>query len=351
MQQTFFLGGISANGFRSRFSEQIHAKGVYTYILKGGPGTGKSTLMKQIAAAFPEERVSLYYCASDPRSLDAVYLEDRGIIVVDGTAPHVFEATYPLISQELLNLGAFLDKAALQSHADAVLTCFQDNAQQHQRARQYAQAITAIHDDLDAIGSHALLRGKLNGFASRLARRMLPRATGTVGLCTYAQLSALTAQGYLTHPLPEGYRVVLIRDTLFAASGMLLQSLAAAAMARGINCVLSECFLTNDNVPEHLLLPDQQLAFLTANPCTNLQPEADVVINCTRFYDKELLTRKRQRVAFDRKASRTLTEEAAAAIATALRIHDTLESYYVHALDFTAVNAATAQLLEDIKAH
>ena len=65
MQQSYFLGGVTANGFRTHFSEQILRPDFYTYILKGGPGTGKSTLMKRIAAAFPDEPVSLYYCSSD----------------------------------------------------------------------------------------------------------------------------------------------------------------------------------------------------------------------------------------------------------------------------------------------
>ena len=92
MQQSYFLGGVTAGGFRTRFSEQIQQPGFYTYILKGGPGTGKSTLMKRVAAAFDGEPISLYHCSSDESSLDAVVLEDRGVVIVDGTAPHVFEA-------------------------------------------------------------------------------------------------------------------------------------------------------------------------------------------------------------------------------------------------------------------
>ena len=50
--KVYFLGGTSPTGFRSKFIEQIKKPGYYTYILKGGPGTGKSTLMKKVAEAF-----------------------------------------------------------------------------------------------------------------------------------------------------------------------------------------------------------------------------------------------------------------------------------------------------------
>ena len=41
MQQSYFLGGATAGGFRTRFSEQIQQPGFYTYILKGRAGNRK----------------------------------------------------------------------------------------------------------------------------------------------------------------------------------------------------------------------------------------------------------------------------------------------------------------------
>ena len=57
MQNTYFLGGASPEGFATSFYA-AHRE-YFGYFLKGGPGTGKSTLMKRIAAAFPEEDVSV----------------------------------------------------------------------------------------------------------------------------------------------------------------------------------------------------------------------------------------------------------------------------------------------------
>lgn len=44
----YFLGCSSPEGFHSFFGELCPAhSGGYTYIIKGGPGTGKSSLMKK----------------------------------------------------------------------------------------------------------------------------------------------------------------------------------------------------------------------------------------------------------------------------------------------------------------
>lgn len=91
MAVSFFLGGNTAQGFYSladRIIEPSEADAIY--ILKGGAGCGKSSLMKKIAQR-AEERGSAahrFYCSGDPESLDAVLLPDQKVMLVDGTAPH-----------------------------------------------------------------------------------------------------------------------------------------------------------------------------------------------------------------------------------------------------------------------
>ena len=350
MQQSYFLGGVTANGFRTHFSEQILRPDFYTYILKGGPGTGKSTLMKRIAAAFPDEPMSLYYCSSDEKSLDAVVLEDRKIAVVDGTAPHVFEAKYPLVSQELVNLGACLDKQKMQLAGNAVRQAADENAQWHQRARQYVQAVTALHQDLAQLGSRAILHQKLTGFGERLAKRTLPKPKGRSGSISFRQLSALTTSGYRTQPLPPDYQVTELMDPLYAASDALLRQLAARASDRGFTVIASENLLFPEPMLEAILLPELRLAFSACSTIRQEQVAGAVHMHMTRFYQKELLAQRKQRIAFDRKATLALAEEASNAIAKALAVHDQLEAYYIDALDFDRVSRIAEELIEEIRA-
>ncbi len=92
----FFLGANTPNGFVSRFDQLADpAEGWRLYIIKGGPGCGKSTLMKKMAAAFApyESRLELIHCSSDADSLDGLILGDHKIAFCDGTSP---QANAPL---------------------------------------------------------------------------------------------------------------------------------------------------------------------------------------------------------------------------------------------------------------
>ena len=88
----FFLGANTPQGFVSRFDQLADANdGWRTFVIKGGPGTGKSTMIQKIAQRIREEYgdVETIRCSSDVDSYDAVIAECLKLSVADGTAPHV----------------------------------------------------------------------------------------------------------------------------------------------------------------------------------------------------------------------------------------------------------------------
>ena len=87
----YFLGANAPTGFYSLYDQLLppdQARAVY--ILKGGPGCGKSTLMRRVAGWAEEAGLETEYilCSGDPDSLDALVLPALGAALVDGTAPH-----------------------------------------------------------------------------------------------------------------------------------------------------------------------------------------------------------------------------------------------------------------------
>lgn len=91
MVTNFFVGANSGEGFQNLFSEVVDLADTYDLmVLKGGPGVGKNTFMREIgrcmeAAGAPVEYL---WCSGDPDSLDGVVLPSIRCAVVDGTAPH-----------------------------------------------------------------------------------------------------------------------------------------------------------------------------------------------------------------------------------------------------------------------
>ena len=93
MAQTtsFFVGANSGEGFQNLFSELVDLEDTYDLrVLKGGPGVGKNTFMREIGRAMEEAGAAVEYlwCSGDPDSLDGVVIPELRCAVADGTPPH-----------------------------------------------------------------------------------------------------------------------------------------------------------------------------------------------------------------------------------------------------------------------
>ena len=99
----FFVGANSGEGFRNLFSEMVDIEDTYDFmVLKGGPGVGKNTFMREIGRTMEAAGTAVEYlwCSGDPDSLDAVVLPSKGVAldgvvlpelrcaIADGTSPH-----------------------------------------------------------------------------------------------------------------------------------------------------------------------------------------------------------------------------------------------------------------------
>ncbi len=122
----YFGASNSFQGFKSNFDKIFDANRFERiYILKGGPGTGKSTLMRSVAAAFEtgDHCVTEIYCSSDTSSLDGVIIEKSGkrVAIIDGTAPHITDPSVPGAIDEIVNLGEAFDVRSLVTKKDEIL--------------------------------------------------------------------------------------------------------------------------------------------------------------------------------------------------------------------------------------
>ena len=91
-EDAYFASSNSASGFWSYYTDVFdHARVRRLFAIKGGPGTGKSRFMKEVAKAAEENghEVEYFYCSFDPSSLDGIIIDGK-LAMIDGTAPHVY---------------------------------------------------------------------------------------------------------------------------------------------------------------------------------------------------------------------------------------------------------------------
>ncbi len=349
MENIYFLGGTSPDGFKTRFGDTIFDTDYRTYIIKGGPGTGKSSLMKRISATFPDAEKELYYCSSDPDSLDAIVFIKSRTVFVDGTSPHTFEPEYPGAVQQLVDLGSCWNAKMLQKNKPEIISKTADYLHYHGICRRYVTALSSVAEDTAQIGKLALDEDKLDGFTERLAKKILPKKQAfDENIIMYRQLSALTPKGYITN-IPYGYTVYLLNDNLYYGSELFLRKFTDIAMLKGYDVCVSQITILGGNKFEHIFIPELKIAIMTASPVNCLNIPEKQVINFRRFYDKNIIRQRKMRIRFNEGAVREFRDEAVNALVNAKSEHDKLEAYYIKCIDFDKVNSIAEKLENELQ--
>lgn len=344
----YFLGGITADGFRTDFNETIYSEDKFTYILKGGPGTGKSTIMKKIAETFSEsDNIDLYYCSSDEKSLDAVVLNKKGVIIADGTSPHVFDPVYPGIKQTIIHLGDFWNTEILKKNEKEIILATKENSEWHKRCRRYITALSSINSDIYSIGLSALNKNKISGFIERFIKKNIPDKKSGSGKISFRKHSVMTENGYISQEILYKNKFFLC-DGLFAGSDFMLRKLEKHISERGYDIIISKCELCNNALYEHMSIPELDMIFISSTPLNEIEPDA-TKINFSRFYSHNKVSEKKERLAFSKKALSNMSDEAAKCMKKAKEIHDKLENFYISAVDFDKINKLTDKLVKEIK--
>jgi len=146
--KSYYAAANGYSGFRSYF-EKIFTPEKFEslFILKGGPGTGKSTLMKRLLSAFFEMGYACdaIYCSSDPRSLDGIIVAGR-VAVIDGTAPHEKDAHLPGACDEIINLGECWRADLLKEKRDKIEKINEIKKNNYNSAYKYLAISGKIND-------------------------------------------------------------------------------------------------------------------------------------------------------------------------------------------------------------
>ena len=201
-----FPGSNTPEGFVSFYREGL-SRMETVFILKGGPGCGKSTLMRKIGLNMLERGydIEFWQCSSDNDSLDGVLVPALAVAIVDGTAPHTLDPQFPGVVEEIVNLGEHWQGSELRQHKQEIIdinrkigalfsagyqkleqagALYQTTAEQIQ-PQQNSPSLDEIRQSLSDVLFHPPTPRSRHLFASAVTPR---------GLLSFAEVLSLRAQ-------------------------------------------------------------------------------------------------------------------------------------------------------------
>ncbi|MCS7459160.1 PRK06851 family protein [Paenibacillus doosanensis] len=351
----FYAGGNTARGFANLFESSLQGLD-RVYILKGGPGTGKSTLIRSIGSELAAGGYDIWFihCASDNNSLDGVVVPELKLGIVDGTAPHVIEPRLPGAVEQYVNLGTAWDARQLSGRREDIAELNGRIAQTYESAYACFAEALRIHDEWEKIYvdnmdfqaadeltneyTDILFRDLKLDKESRIDHRFLGAATPKGAVDFVPNLTEGLAKRYFVKGRPG------------SGKSTMLKKLAAAATQRGFDVEIYHCGF-DPNSLDMVIVRELGFAIFDSTAPHEYFPERagdsviDMYAHCIKPGTDEEHAEALSGIKLRYSAKMS---EAMQFLAQGKALRNKLEQIYIQSIDFRIVDRIRDEIWQEI---
>lgn len=337
----------TSQGFRTFLPELLQGV-AKVFVLKGAPGTGKSTFMRLLGESFSDQgyEVEFWVSAADPVSPEGVFIPQLKAAVVNGSLPSPIDPRYPGVTGEIIYMGDYWDKNIIRDHSQEIMVMCDEQEQHHRQASMILSDAAAVRDSIKERAAAYLNREKLNHLVEQLAEEILD--TGPAEKHYFA--SAVTAEGminYMDEISSFCNKRYVFKGPAGSGKSTAIIDLASRARAKGYPLEYYHCGLEADSI-QMIIIRNLQIALIDAGTLDLAVKPWDVVIDmdeCLEGYDQaEILHESSEAL----RIYESLMLEAQQKLEQAQGRIKELKKIYALAMNFEALDRKRQQVRDDI---
>ncbi|HEX7065037.1 MAG TPA: PRK06851 family protein [Bacillales bacterium] len=354
--KNYYAGSNSSQGFYSLYDEAL--KGLERlYILKGGPGTGKSTLIRQVGETLAEKGwgIEFLHCSSDNGSLDGVIVPSLKAGIVDGTAPHIVDPKYPGAVDQIVNLGDCRDDSQLIPRKNEIRNLTDSIAESFSKAYSSFADAKKAHDELEEIYLGAMDFQKADRVTENLIAKIFPETVDPEPNSVVKTLffGAATPNGpvdyidNLTDGLKKRY---IVKGRAGSGKSTMMKKIGRHAEDLGLNVQYFRCAFDPESL-DMVIIPSLETAILDGTAPHVIEPDRpnDEVVDMFELcIDPKVEIDQVENLREAETPYKYLMNKGIKRLKEAKEKHDELEAYYVEAMDFEAVQGIRDKIISEI---
>ncbi|HZK57434.1 MAG TPA: ATPase [Clostridia bacterium] len=343
-------GSNTSIGFYSYFEYIINQKEARRiYYFKGGPGVGKSYMMRKIGHKLVEKGLDIefHHCAADPESIDAVVIPCIKVAIIDGTTPHITDPRYPGVTGVTVNLDEFLNEEGLRKVKNSIIEFTEDNKNIYVRVYKYLAAAKLIHDDIEWINNYSMDYKKASEETDGLINKYMSivENKNKFGRERHLFGSSYTLKGRVDHA--ETFigiigKIIYIKGDDGTGRSTLLKRLSFVALNKGYDVEIYHEPLVPEKI-ESIVIPELNLAFTTNSKFSDKE-----TVDLDTYIDETKIKKYKGELKHSRKVFNGLLNDAFAYLGKTNAVHNEMEKYYSSNIFYEGLDKVREDILGEI---
>ncbi len=353
-----YPGGNTCYGFYSLYDYILPSSGSHKYILKGGPGVGKSMFMKKLGKDLSEKGwdIEYHWCSSDNNSLVGIVVGKKQICFLDGTAPHVVDPRFPGAVDEIINLGQFWDRDKIKAHRENIIKLSQDISRCFERAYKRLKEIKTAFEEWKSYYEENTDSQAVNRNILALTEDFLKDAPSSAKETRHLFAGAITPGGLVSRVesiINKDYGIFAVKGSPGTGCQRLFGYCMELIEVRGLYAEVYH----NPFDPEEtdiIVLPESQVALMdiSATVINYVDKLGSIkykrLLDLEQFVDKSAIGTYAKLIFSAQTRFDEGINDAVSFLQTAKKHHDELEAYYINAMDFESIENLRQAMLEQV---
>lgn len=339
----FFMGANTAEGFKSFFDKIYDETADKAVLIKGGAGTGKSTLMKKIAASAEREDkglVEYIHCSSDPNSLDAVIFRNGKNCIIDGTSPHITDPKWPGAVDMIVNMGDYWNEAILKKFKYKIIEIDKRKKKICGEVYRYIEASSDACSDIRTICEQFIKYDKMNLYVDKI-KETFPELNEENGGEIQRILYTVTPRGYtgFDETLSAFSDQITVIDDEYFIADVFMNKIKAVLLNRGYEIYCCRNTLNFDSGIDAIIIPSLKRSFVVSDFMRKYEGEYSERIDLKQFIKNNELKNFKARISFNKKLCYEMLLQAVSKLNEIRDLHAMLEEIYVGAMNFEEMDS------------
>lgn len=350
-----FPGGNTTKGFFSYFDQILpQDEANHIFSIKGGPGVGKSSLMKKIGKKMTELDffVEYHHCSSDPNSLDALVIPELKVALMDGTSPHIVDPYNPGAVDEIINLGEYWQEQEIRKHKKEIMATNAEIKQKFAKAYQYLKAAKEIYDTYEITEKKALNQIEYYQVKTNFINEIFTKVkhANKLGKKRHLFSFGLTPIGitqFRDTIICNYEKRYVLNELIGINSEEIMNEVVQMAINKGLYV---ECYHSPIKVEkiEDILLPEINISISVNNHYNKCEFDYLKAIDLTQLVKNNYYQTIKTELNEDQDLFEVLLYKGLNYISKAKKLHDALEAFYVPYMNFNKIDQYLEVLIAKI---
>jgi ABC-type cobalamin/Fe3+-siderophores transport system ATPase subunit len=279
-----FVSSHTSQGFYTFIPELVNGVGK-VYILKGAPGSGKSTFIRLLGEVMSQQGydVEFWVSALDPVTPDGVYIAHFNTAIINGSLPQPIDPKYPGVREIIINLGEYWDQAIIEQRQTQIIEQVDQTDKFHSQVVEILKEASRVKAEIRKANAAHLNMEKIEQLIRRLSLEIMENRPGE----KHYFAGVITGDGlvdYINELSADCKKRYIFKGPSGSGKSTVINELAREAKQKGYFLEYYHCGLEVEYLVM-VVIRNLQLALIEVGHAEVALKTGDIVVDMTMYID------------------------------------------------------------------